>query len=49
MYVQSSHGAWACMSIGTHDLIYQIFVASNQGDEDETRIDAIDVFGTPVE
>jgi len=25
-----------------------IFVSSNQGDEDETRIDAIDVFGQPV-
>jgi len=25
-----------------------IFVASNHGDEDETRIDAIDVFGQPV-
>ncbi|CAE6521878.1 unnamed protein product [Rhizoctonia solani] len=26
-----------------------IFVASNQGNEDETRINAIDVFGLPVE
>ncbi|KAG8686608.1 hypothetical protein FRC11_008697 [Ceratobasidium sp. 423] len=26
-----------------------IFVASNQGDKDETRINAIDVFGQPVE
>jgi len=26
-----------------------IFVASNQGGEDETRIDAIDIFGLPVE
>ncbi|KAF8522152.1 DUF1000-domain-containing protein [Hysterangium stoloniferum] len=26
-----------------------IFVASNQGGEDETRIDAIDIFGVPVE
>ncbi|KDQ60549.1 hypothetical protein JAAARDRAFT_190726 [Jaapia argillacea MUCL 33604] len=26
-----------------------IFVASNQGEEEETRIDAIDVFGVPVE
>jgi hypothetical protein len=27
----------------------QIFVVDNQGGEDETRIDGIDVFGTPVE
>ena len=27
----------------------QIFVASNQGDEDETRIDAIDIFGDTLE
>ena len=26
----------------------QIFVVSNQGGEDETRIDAIDIFGMPV-
>jgi hypothetical protein len=26
-----------------------IFVGSNQGDEDETRIDSIDIFGVPVE
>ncbi|KAL1745435.1 PITH domain-containing protein [Schizophyllum fasciatum] len=26
-----------------------LFVASNQGGEDETRIDAVDVFGVPVE
>lgn len=26
-----------------------IFVASNQDEEDETRIDAIDVFGTPID
>ncbi|KAG8925960.1 hypothetical protein FRC02_009295 [Tulasnella sp. 418] len=29
-------------------LISQIFVASNQGGEDETRIDAIDIYGQPV-
>ena len=27
----------------------QIFVSANHGDEDETRIDSIDVFGLPVE
>ncbi|KAG8897497.1 hypothetical protein FRB99_008115 [Tulasnella sp. 403] len=27
---------------------FHIFVSSNHGDEDETRIDAIDVFGQPV-
>jgi len=26
-----------------------IFVASNQGEEDKTRIDALDIFGVPVE
>ena len=26
----------------------QIFVVSNQGGEDETRIDAIDIYGLPV-
>ena len=26
----------------------QIFVVSNQGGEDETRIDAIDIYGVPV-
>ena len=26
----------------------QIFVVNNQGGEDETRIDAIDIFGMPV-
>ena len=29
-------------------LAIQIFVVSNQGGEDETRIDAIEVFGTPL-
>ena len=30
------------------DACAQIFVVSNQGGEDETRIDAIDIFGMPV-
>ncbi len=30
-------------------IVYQIFVVSNHGGEDETRIDKIDVFGVPVE
>lgn len=27
----------------------QIFVVSNQGGEDETRIDSIDIFGMPLQ
>lgn len=29
-------------------IFLQIFVESNQGSEDETRIDAIDILGTPT-
>lgn len=45
----SSVWFWRCAgcSLLTGDV--QIFVVSNQGGEDETRIDSIDIFGMPLQ
>jgi len=51
--VSSLHVRLACLyPLGTQLTVLfrkKIFVKSNQGDEEETRIDSIDVFGVPVE
>ena len=40
---------WLHLSDEIFISVNQIFVASNQGGADETRIDALDLYGTPVE
>jgi hypothetical protein len=46
LHVRLPYSVWHA---SVSHLCLQVFVASNQGGDDETRIDAIDVFGSPVE
>jgi hypothetical protein len=37
------------LSVRLHICHFQIFISSNQGGKDETRIDVLDIFGVPLE